>query len=510
MSNQQQVVRLSGIIHNVHKKPTSTGRCMAVFTMGGKNCKCFGELAEYILQSEGEYAEIEATAGTYRGQTEYALVSVRATVQGRQVSIKDSRSVPKPQATGAKKPDVEGCSGQLLSDAEIDMIQEEISGLFQSFARRHLNDRELFEKIVTDTRMPGISIRAITDVLAHADANTAKSSSGTSNTAAEASASAAAQTLCPKISPAEIDAGTIAESSIAIGPSGSSDLQDVRQSPPIETHTEALFRACGDLSQDSSTPVTPALTSPPGLTADAELQARRDAWRANQEKRAAAKEELEYQKLLQRYRRGYDRAGYDHSLQFWIENIKTPLDQRALKQLIEERKASSQPQSHGTTESGSDLLTTEQRPGVQGVITKIVKLLITRDGRKMVVFNVGPHTCAVFGKVAEFLDRNRSDYEGKSIAVYGSWKINHRGRQEFVPAESTVATESDSEATVTPDEVQKALEKALIDGSGLSAVGGPTLDEMQAEYEAERERTRLVQMTESPVPVAGSSLAANA
>jgi hypothetical protein len=483
MSNQQQVVSLSGIIHNVHKKPTSTGRCMAVFTMGGKNCKCFGELAEHILQSEGEYVEIEATAGTYRGQTEYALVSVRATVQGRQVSIKDSRSVPKPQATGAKKPDVDGGSGQLLSDAEINMIQEEISGLFQAFARRHVNDRDLFEKILTDTRMPGISLRAITDVLAHADANAAKCPSGTSNTAAEASAPAAAEhPICPKGSADQITAGAIGESSTTItASSGRSEVQHISQSSPVET-------------QDSvAATTTPQISTLPELGIHPELQAQRDPWQTYQQKRATENEELEYQKLLLRYRHGRYQPGYDSELQFWLENVETPLEKRALRQVIEECEAS----ANG------------RRPEVEGVITKILKLIITKDGRKMIAFSVGPHNCSVFGKVAEFLDRNRSDYAGKTVAVYGSWKSNQRGRQEFVPAESIEATTSDPEAAVTTAEVQKALENALVEGSHVNAAAGPTFEEMQAEYESERERRRLAQMTESSVPVAGSSLIAS-
>jgi hypothetical protein len=317
MSNQQKVFSLSGIIHNVHKKPTSTGRCMAVFTMGGKHCKCFGELAEHILQSEGEYAEIEATAGTYRGQTEYALVSVRATVKGRQVSIKDSRSVPKPQATGAKKPDVDGGSGQILSDTEINMIQEEIVGLFQSFARRHVNDRDLFEKILTDTRMPGISLRAITDVLAHADANAAKCSSGTSNTPADAEASAAAEhPICPKESADQITAGAMGESSTAVTANSST-------SPMLlVSNDEANWEQEKNQAKSAA-------------EKEAARQTRLKEWREYREAKRLAKEQEDYEHALKSY--GYE-DDYFLRARKMAHNV-TAAQIRAIDEILEKRKA---------------------------------------------------------------------------------------------------------------------------------------------------------------------------
>jgi hypothetical protein len=55
---------------------------------------------------------------------------------------------------------------------------------------------------------------------------------------------------------------------------------------------------------------------------------------------------------------------------------------------------------------------------------------------------------------------------------------------------------------VTADEAQKALENALIDGSGLRSVGGPTFEEMEAEYRASEKRRRSEEQAE-PSAVVG-------
>jgi hypothetical protein len=83
------------------------------------------------------------------------------------------------------------------------------------------------------------------------------------------------------------------------------------------------------------------------------------------------------------------------------------------------------------------------------------------------------------------------------IKLYGEWKINERGRRAFFPEERIVATDPTGE--VTADEVQRALEEALFAGSGLSSVGGPTFEEMEAEY---KERKRSEQRAESSAAAA--------
>ena len=115
----------------------------------------------------------------------------------------------------------------------------------------------------------------------------------------------------------------------------------------------------------------------------------------------------------------------------------------------------------------------------------------------MIILKIGPHNCWLFDKAAEFVENNAAQYEGKQVAVYGDWKINQRGRKEFVPTEHIPATQSDPASAVTADEVQKELEIALFEGSGLHSVGGPTFEEMEAEYRAREERKRSEQQSAS-------------
>ena len=127
----------------------------------------------------------------------------------------------------------------------------------------------------------------------------------------------------------------------------------------------------------------------------------------------------------------------------------------------------------------------DKTPEVQGVISQI-KNLPTRDGRNMAIFKIGPHNCHLIGKNAEFVATHAPDFEGKIIKLYGGWRINERGRMAFFPAERIVVT--NAVGNVTADEVQKALEEALFEGSHLSMQGGPSFEEMEAEYN-ERQRT---------------------
>jgi hypothetical protein len=113
----------------------------------------------------------------------------------------------------------------------------------------------------------------------------------------------------------------------------------------------------------------------------------------------------------------------------------------------------------------------------------------------MVTFDLGAHNCYVRDKAAEFVQTHAREYEGKQIKLYGEWKINERGRMAFFPEDRIVATDPTGE--ITADEVQKALEQALFESSGLSSVGGPTSEEMEAEYNGREERKRSEQQAES-------------
>jgi hypothetical protein len=137
---------------------------------------------------------------------------------------------------------------------------------------------------------------------------------------------------------------------------------------------------------------------------------------------------------------------------------------------------------------------TDKTPEVQGVISKI-KDFLTSDGRRMVSFKTGPHNCRILGKPAEFVATHAQEYEGKLIKLYGVWKLNERGRMAFFPEERIAATDPSGE--VTADEVQKALEEALFEGSGLRSVGGPTFEEMEAEYKERGQVKKSEQQAES-------------
>ncbi len=173
-----------------------------------------------------------------------------------------------------------------------------------------------------------------------------------------------------------------------------------------------------------------------------------------------------------------------------------PTEQTAKVERVTSESSPSPPTTGPQQTAPAEEAVVDKTPEVQGTISKI-KSLATRDGRKMTIFKAGPHNCSVFGGVAEYLENNASEYKGKLMAIYGDWKINQRGREEFVPAASIPAIQSDPAGAATTDEVQKALEEALIDASGLRSAGGPTFEEMEAEYKAREERKRSEQLAES-------------
>ena len=90
--NQQQIETISGVVADLKVIPTRFGRKMVTFTLDGKQFKAFNEEASTVQTLNGERIKIEAKRGSYRGKPEYAVVSVKATVDGRPVTVTDIRS----------------------------------------------------------------------------------------------------------------------------------------------------------------------------------------------------------------------------------------------------------------------------------------------------------------------------------------------------------------------------------------------------------------------------------
>jgi len=356
--------RISGIVADLTVIATRTGRNMVTFVVGGKRCKAFGDVAATLQALNGNRVEITGTRKSYRGQVEYSVVSITATVNGRPVTVTDTRSNAPVKAESGTCPH---CGAQMVG-------------------------RDLRSKVNEE------NIEAV-------------------------SKSAFAAGITPEV----------------------------------------------QVPANNPTPNTPALS---------------EEDRRKRDEKEVGKWVLMFSDRFHYSDKYLEKELTSSYSDAWIREAAT--------RVLEARKAERIDWSlvaERASEGGSDASLTQRVPVVQGVIRKIISTPTT-DGRKMVVFSVGPYSCMVFGKIAEFLLSNASQYYGKSVAVYGSWKINERGRKAFVHAESMPATEPDPTVAVTDDEVQKALEGALIRGSGLAAVGGPTFDEMKAEYEAAREERK--------------------
>jgi hypothetical protein len=91
MTKETEVI--TGIVSELKVINTRTGTNMVTFVLGGKRCKAFGDMAATLQTSNDEQVEITARRGTYLGKPEYAVVSVKATVEGRNVSVSDIHTV---------------------------------------------------------------------------------------------------------------------------------------------------------------------------------------------------------------------------------------------------------------------------------------------------------------------------------------------------------------------------------------------------------------------------------
>jgi hypothetical protein len=164
----------------------------------------------------------------------------------------------------------------------------------------------------------------------------------------------------------------------------------------------------------------------------------------------------------------------------------------AARRVLAQRRAEQAPETTEATGTAlAEQVVIDKLPEVQGVLRKI-RNCPTKDGRKLVFFDIGPFQCYLQDTNADFLETHASEFEGKLIELYGEWGINERGRVAFLPEERIVATDPPGEVTV--DKVQKEIVQALFVRSELASVGGPTYDEMKAEYE---ERKKSEQQAKS-------------
>jgi hypothetical protein len=83
---------ITGIVSDLKVINTRTGTNMVTFVLDGKCCKAFGDTAATLQSSNDEQVEITTRRGTYQGKPEYAVVSVKATIESQSVNLTDARS----------------------------------------------------------------------------------------------------------------------------------------------------------------------------------------------------------------------------------------------------------------------------------------------------------------------------------------------------------------------------------------------------------------------------------
>jgi hypothetical protein len=103
---------ISGIVSDVRVIATRSGRNMVTFVIGDKCCKAFGDIAAALQTLNEEQVQITAKRGTYRGKPEYAVVGVKGTVDGRSVTVADTRSNAPVRAAGGT---CSHCGAQMAS-----------------------------------------------------------------------------------------------------------------------------------------------------------------------------------------------------------------------------------------------------------------------------------------------------------------------------------------------------------------------------------------------------------
>lgn len=116
----------AGCVADLKTIPTRTGRNMVTLTVSGRKCKAFGDLADTCAALDGEEVLIEAREGSFRGEKEYAVIAVKAKLDGKEVSAKDTRRLPAPQSVAPTGPTPAGMVRWHVRPGERERFRAEI------------------------------------------------------------------------------------------------------------------------------------------------------------------------------------------------------------------------------------------------------------------------------------------------------------------------------------------------------------------------------------------------
>jgi hypothetical protein len=428
------IENLCGAVSNIKTISTHSSRPMITFEIAGKRCKAFGDLATRIQKIQGHQIGVSGRKGTFHNITEYA-VEIINTIDGTVVDLWDSS---KPRTVP-----VSSATGGGIIDAIQQKMHESVT--------LSPGERDELAEFIAASPSPIIFGQPVSEAR-----NETSSIPSSFDDLAESETTEPENTVTQKVPEDLSSSDRLPEPK----------LEAITAKPEVENQTVGVLKP---------KPVSPGLVRE------------------------------------------------EEQIRYWIKQMiddPTLYPEETMKQLgLQEPDrtigaaasmiirgdavlADGNPYNHGSQSPGaetfrrsaSDELSTQRRPAVQGTISNI-KGNACLNGRR-ITFLVGPHFCYLTGQVAELLEQHASDYEGRLIAVYGAWKTNHRGRLVFV-SDRDSAPASDRTSDVTADEVQVALEDALIVGSSLLAVGAPSYEEAEADYEADRERKRLERASES-------------
>ncbi len=90
MKTEQKTETFSGKLEPVNTVNTRSGMPMVTFELAGNRFKAFADVARMLQASENREVEVTAKKGSYKGETEFAVVSVQV---GNGENVTDTRNV---------------------------------------------------------------------------------------------------------------------------------------------------------------------------------------------------------------------------------------------------------------------------------------------------------------------------------------------------------------------------------------------------------------------------------
>ena len=512
LTKQQRnpALQIAGIIQNYRKVTTRTGKPMASFTVGTFPAKCFDVLVDtaehwaatgkrvlvvgYLSNHDGTIELVAqsfnlASAGQTDAQTDFAQGGYPDTSAQEKAPIRELSAITE---------NLSGCVSNLQivpTRSARPMVTFRIgNSSCKAFGDLASAIQKAQGKQIAISARKG-SFRGVTEyaveivkTISGTAVNLRDNSDPASVTAGPTSRVESAQNQRPElVGPKDDERKQIADG-IGEPRAGLSEIEDAEDLPGFEPFGPAAYGIKTETIKNLS-----FLCEPAKLAAVAEAKTVTETTEAPQPEPATTSKPLK--ESLIRY---WIDIFHDNPLRYPEERVKQlSLESGEMGEAAKRTLAGLEAETvtEATIEAPktapAEEAATDKTPEVQGVISKI-KNLPTKDGRKMVIFKIGPHNCHILGKPAEFVATHAPEFEGKLIRLYGERKLNERGRMAFFPEERIAATDPSGEVTV--DEVQKALEQALFEGSDLSSEGGPTFEEMEAEY---NQRKRSEQQAKS-------------